>query len=275
MNYQTHYYNGRWWIKANGRLIGGYSDNLLRSYVFPLYTPKGVLVLQESPADHPHHQGICIGLNIDGHDLWNAGSVDVPRNRIETLPALSEVKPTVSESNVILQHKARWLAVSGEELLLEQRSIKFRVSENCTIVEWRSDFCHSTKTSRIAQTKESGIGLRVPPHWETIFGGEIRNAEGAIGEKGCFDQLSKWLNIQSPSFGLEAGVIFIPTSETEKCPWFTRDYGLHVYNPFRHQSCELLPRQCFTWSVMVVAYDGIRTVEQNARLVDLIAESNV
>ena len=90
MTYDVVHYNSRLWVSQDQRLIAGYNANELRSYVFPLYTPDGMLVIQEAPPDHPHHQGIWAGLEIDGHDVWNAGSFKVPRNRQELTGPLAE-----------------------------------------------------------------------------------------------------------------------------------------------------------------------------------------
>jgi hypothetical protein len=42
-------------------------------------------------------------------------------------------------------------------------------------------------------------------------------------------------------------------------PWFTRDYGCHVYNPARHEKLSIAPGTSITWSQRVIAYDGART----------------
>ena len=81
MNRRTEFYNNRWWVMDGERIMGAYSTGYLRLYVFPLYTPAGTLVLQESPADHPHHQGICFGLNVNGHDMWNHDSFGAENHR--------------------------------------------------------------------------------------------------------------------------------------------------------------------------------------------------
>mgnify|MGYP000442264537 CR=1 FL=1 len=146
----------------------------------------------------------------------------------------------------------------------------FRQTAHYTEVSWRSQFAPPTPTARarLGQTKESGIGLRVPPHWETVFGGHIRNAAGDEGEAACFDQMSPWLNIGGAiGQGGVAGVIFAPQSEP--CPWFTRDYGLHVYNPARHRAITLSPGETLIWAVRVLAYDGSHT---RAQIDDLVGK---
>lgn len=261
MAYELTKYNARLWVTYQGRLIGGYNTNDLRSYVFPLYTPQGMLVIQEAPPDHPHHQGIWTGLEIDGNDVWNAGSRNLPRHRQEMQGALNEIAVDVTDSGVQFTHGVRWVTTEGEELLQEQRTVSLRATDQVTLVDWQSIFSHPAKASHIGQTKESGIGVRVTPHWETRFGGQIRNAQGATGEQGCFDQLSPWLNVEGKTVGDGvAGLVLIPTSE--QCPWFTRDYGIHLYNPARHHAIALAAGEQVVWSMRVLAYDGAHSLEQ-------------
>jgi hypothetical protein len=263
MSYTTFHYNARWWIKYGDRLLGGYSANDLRTYVFPIYTPAGTLVVQEAPPDHPHHQGLWIGLEVNGHDIWNAGSRGLPRCRQEAVPALASLKPETSTDGARFAHQVNWLTADGNVLLYETRTVSLRASQSLTIVEWTSTFSHPTQTVCLGQTKESGIGLRVPPHWETVHGGQIRNAWGDSGEAGVFDTDSPWINIEGRATGDGvAGLLFAPAPGSESCPWFTRDYGVHVYNPARHRSIDLEPNQQLTWAVQLIAYDGHRTVEE-------------
>lgn len=268
MSYSIRYYNARWWVCDGPRLLGGYAANELRSYVFPLYTPQGVLVLQEAPPDHPHHQGVWAGLEIDGHDVWNAGSRGLPRHRQTIVPNIDALQPVVSASGVAFVHQVQWQTEAGDLLLVEERIVCFRAHPTCTQVQWSSSFSHPTKSVDLGQTKESGIGVRVPPHWETAFGGQIRNALGDVGEAACFDKKSPWLNIEGRAVGdTSAGLVFLPASQEENWPWFTRDYGCHVYNPARHAAIHLAPAQSLTWSAQVLAYDGHRSVSEVDELV--------
>jgi hypothetical protein len=260
-HYNTLFTNARWWITADGELIGGYAANALRSYVFPLYTPGGVLVLQEAPPDHPHHQGIHVGLSIDGYDLWNAGSGDRDRHAQWLSIPLGEIKPEISDDGVRIAHSVQWVTVDGQTLLREDRQVRFRCTEDATWVDWRSTFHATERAVHIDQTKEAGIAVRVPPHWETLFGGQIRNANGDVGESNCFDRSSPWLNIQgSAGNGQKAGVVIVPKSVA--CPWFTRDYGEHIYNPSRHHPIPVDAGASFTWAVNVLAYDGQRSIDE-------------
>ena len=260
MSYETLFYNSRWWITLNGRLLAGYNANHLRPYVFPFYSPHGALVLQESPPDHPHHQGICLGLEVDGHDIWNAGSGGKTGHCQEMKPALKEVKPEVDPEGVSLTHSVAWKTEGGDLLLSEERQIRFSSNGSLNLVSWHSTFT-AVGTTALGQTKESGIGVRVPPHWETKWGGEIRNADGQTGEENTFDKMSPWVNVQGAVLGPEkAGVILRPLPQSEACPWFTRDYGPQLYNPLRHHPLELSDGESFSWDLDVAAYDGDRTL---------------
>ena len=268
MSYEIIKYNARLWIKLGDRLLAGYTTNELRSYLFPLYTPSGALVLQESPPDHPHHQGVWCGLEVNGHDLWNAGSFAKPRHRQICDTSLYDLTTLVTTSGVQLKHLVRWVTVDGEELLWEQRELLIGATYDCTFVRWRSTFFHPQAPTHFGQTKESGIAIRVPPHFESPFVGRIRNRQGGIGEAETFDQLSPWVNVEGSSGGKHvAGIVLAPTNESETCPWFTRDYGIHVYNPARHRPFDLAPGVKMTWAVNVLAYDGTRTEEEIDALV--------
>lgn len=265
MSYEITNDNARLWVTYEGRLLGGYASNKLRSYVFPFYSPKGALVLQEAPPDHPHHQGIWAGLELDGHDLWNAGSFSVPRNPQNLVEPLGKTDLACTPTEAILTHEVRWKSVDNSELLHERRQVCFRALPECNMVTWNSVFFHPDKPTDIGQTKESGLGVRVPPHWESQWGGRIRNAYGGQGESKCFDKTSPWLSIEGGVVGdASAGLVMQPTSVS--CPWFTRDYGVHVYNPARHGAIHLEPGEELFWSLRVLSYDGTRSVAEVDRL---------
>src|SRR3972149_4216764 len=48
-------------VRWKGRAITVLAQGSHRAYLFPVYTPQGVPVTDESPIDHPHHNSITIG----------------------------------------------------------------------------------------------------------------------------------------------------------------------------------------------------------------------
>ena len=272
MSYEIINYNARRGINYGERLLAGYALNDLRSYLFPLYTPKGALVLQEAPPDHPHHQGLWCGLEVDGHDLWNAGSFGKVHHAQVNLQSLNTINTTITAAGVDFASPLRWCKATGETILHEARTIHIAAHQSFTHVQWQSTFSHQGKVTQLGQTKEAGIAIRVPPHWETIFGGRIRNAQGGRGEAETFDRSSPWINVEGRVVGeTYAGIVLAAGIDSEPRPWFTRDYGIHVYNPTRHRAIILAPGETVTWSVDVLAYDGTQTIEQINAWVDSLS----
>ena len=271
MSYEIINYNARRWIKQGDRLLAGYNCNDLRAYLFPLYTPNGGLVLQEAPPDHRHHQGLWAGLEIDGHDLWNAGSFGKLRHQQCSVQPLNEINTAIDARGCLLTHDLSWSTAAAEVLLYERRIVRVSSEPDFTLVQWYSTFSHPDKTTTLGQTKESGIAIRIPPHWETAFGGTIRNAQGEFGETNTFDRPSPWVNVEGSVVGaVKAGVVLAISADSELCTWFTRDYGIHVYNPARHRVITLIPGDTLTWSIKLLAYDGAQSIEQINGWVDSI-----
>ena len=57
----------------------------MKPYVRELFTPGGVQILCDSPADHKHHHGLMFALGVDGVDFWGeksaAAGSEKPRDR--------------------------------------------------------------------------------------------------------------------------------------------------------------------------------------------------
>ena len=48
-------------VSWRGRPITVFAQGEYRAYLFPVWTPQGVAVTDESPLDHPHHNSITVG----------------------------------------------------------------------------------------------------------------------------------------------------------------------------------------------------------------------
>ena len=47
-----------------------YGGDLFKPYVSKLFSPRGVNVLRDQIADHPHHHGLMFAVSVDGVDFW-------------------------------------------------------------------------------------------------------------------------------------------------------------------------------------------------------------
>ncbi len=48
-----------------------YVENPRKPYLAKLFSPAGIQVLRDSPADHKHHHGLMFALAVDGVDFWS------------------------------------------------------------------------------------------------------------------------------------------------------------------------------------------------------------
>src|SRR5947207_15032293 len=63
--------SGRLLVLARGQSVAGYTVGPWRSYLYPVLTPTGFPLTEESPVDHPHHNSIWLGQDdLNGHNVW-------------------------------------------------------------------------------------------------------------------------------------------------------------------------------------------------------------
>ena len=253
----------RVWVWEDQRLVGAVNAGDLRTYVFPFYTPLRRLVIQESPVDHPHHQGLTVGARLNGWDLWNAGSFSSPRSPQVLLADGSRCEADGNGARFLMVHD--WTAESGEKLAREERRITFSSAPYGNIVDVRARFVAAYGEIRFEQTKEAGLSMRVPPEWETPNGGVILASAGRTGESNIFDREADWVDVsgEGPK-GILAGITLMPHKDSPRVPWMVRDYGLHNYNPWRHSRIHVAESESFELGARYVAHDGRASVDEIA-----------
>lgn len=250
----TRKHNERIWIlREDGHVLGAVSYNGLRAYVFPLYTPRSVLALAETSADHLHHQGIMLGHGeVNNHDFWAAGSWEIPKN----LQILLDSHVVEGNEACRIELSLEWRAVTGERLLREERAITFKENAHATVVDSHSRLRAAFGAIKLGKTKEAGYGMRVAAPLEAMWGGQIVNSAGAIGENETFDRNADWVAVHGKIAGNPVVVALIPLVG-KPVPWFTRDYGLTTYNPWRFDEQRLERNEEVNIGVRVIACDGV------------------
>jgi len=228
--------------------------------VFPFYSPGGRLVIQESPVDHPHHQGLTVGAEVNGHDMWNAGSFGKPR--CKQVPVEEGCRAEADAASARFFLTLDWCTEEGEPHLREERSIAFTAAPYGNIVDVRTKMIAAHGEIRFAHTKEAGVSMRVPPEWVTLNGGTILDAAGRTGEAAIFDQCAAWVDVsgEGPE-GVFAGITLMPHKDCKPVPWMVRDYGLHVYNPCRHEQITVPEGKSMELGVRYVAHDSRGAVD--------------
>lgn len=250
--YSIREYNRRLWVQYQGRLVGAVSYTGLRTYAHPFYTPNGSSVLQESPADHPHHHGLMVGQDlVNGHNFWTIQGRGTPN-----LQHVEATRQTLTDEDAEIDQDLVWMTADGQQVIRESRRTSISVHTGFNFIDIRSTLSAAFGPVHFGQTKEGGIGLRVHEQLESCWGGSIRSSGGKTGEKGVFDTLADWIEVYGTVGGQPVGVALIVPPDQPRAPWFVRDYGLHLYGPRRHSPLALAAGASVTLRVGCAAYDG-------------------
>ncbi len=151
-----------------------YQPSPTKPYVRKLFSPSGVQVLRDSPADHKHHHALMFGLGADSVDFWAEGEGSgVQKSR------------TISFSKSGFMQDLEWTDVrSSKSLLTEQRSIIVHADPGvrATLLTWRSRLgVPADKDSTVlGGSHYFGLGMRFVESMDE--NGHFVNSESGEGE---------------------------------------------------------------------------------------------
>jgi len=222
-----------------------------KPFWYPLYTPSGLRLTENSPADHPHHHSLWFGHSeVNGFDIWSETGKE---GRI----VLQEIRDVVSgpvfagwtETNA-------WLSPNQEKLLEEDRTHRLWRVEQGYLLDIRFCFRATEGELRFGQAKDGGLGLRVADSMDVEDGGVIVNSNGERNEAGTFDRHADWIDFSGPIAGRIGGLALFNGPEVPKHPWFTRDYGPALSNFMRFEPYTLAEGEQLQLSFRVYLHDG-------------------
>jgi hypothetical protein len=257
-----------------GRWLGGLGANYYRPWVYPLYTPRGLTVLQEFPFDHPFHNGLWVAqgpIQFGGQTahFWPAPperrpgeSLFTHMGRMETLGL-----PVVEshERGVRFTLQTIWRAGDGTPVLDETRTVNFSALEDATICQVTSIQTASYGALEYEASKFGAICVRVDPRLVPVVGAEViadggRRGKAAVALQQPCDYVAYESCANGQSFGL---MLAVPGERPHE--WFIRDYGLATYNPMMETPRQLAQGESFQVSLQVSAYDEPLTDERARR----------
>jgi len=254
---------------GTGRCLGGLGANYYRPWVFPLYTPLGMTVLQEFPCDHPFHNGFFVGQGPIVRGDRDAGFWAAPPFRRPGEPLFTnlgrmdcataaDVTPLVS--GVQFELRIVWRDADEEPLLDEIRTIKFYALEDATVCDMVSEKIANYGALTYPKTKFGSIGIRVEPRLLPVAGGVVLADDRRGSAEVAIDQECRFVAFENrlPA-GSHFGVAMMILDDNALGPWFIRDYGLAFYNPTRNQSIVTPAGRSWTSGLRVIAYDGALT----------------
>ena len=207
---------------------------LPKPFVFPLYTPGGVNVLDYASDDHPHHKGAWISVDeVEVHtqdgELLGPFKHWVEDGRIDTVDVnLDREAGTIAATN-------RWLAPDGTPVLTEETTITPHADG---LIEY--DITLSPPPGggavTIGDTKEGFLGVRMAPQLDVKRGeGVITNSAGGVGEAECWGKVANWCDCSAPTEGDAPGggvALFDHPQNFRPARYHARGYGLMAISPF-------------------------------------------
>lgn len=238
-------------------------DELVTRYLFdherpkpifwPVNAPGGIPLTRAYPmekgkpgetTDHPHHQSawFCHGdiipegielkskiKGILGVDFW---SVTKGHGHMVCTKVI-EVTNAPGGSYAVTTNE--WRTAEGQKIMDETRTIRFVNAGKARLIIVESDLHASVCALTFGDTKEGAMGIRINDsiNASKTGKGKIQNAEGKIGEKDCWGQLSAWCDYSGPIDGKVVGLtVFDDPKNPHPAAWHVRSYGLMAANPF-------------------------------------------
>jgi hypothetical protein len=235
-------------------LVGQYhvEPGAVKPYFWPLLGPDKTRLtrawpMEKAPAggstDHPHQKSawfchgdvIPEGLTLKSHvrgvagiDFWSEGR---GHGKI-VCTRVTETSVQAHAGQVSTQNE--WRTADDEKVLDETRVIHFYDFGDTRLFVFDIDLTASVAPITFGDTKEGSFGVRVNDVIREQKGnGKIQNAEGKVGEKRCWGQISAWCDYSGRIDREEVGVaIFDDPDNPYPACWHSRGYGLMAANPF-------------------------------------------
>lgn len=274
-NVQSHF------VQAGDRILGAYGTSFWRSWVYPFYTPSGRTVVENSPFDHPFHNGIFVGQNPVkvGDREGNFWAIPVRRShddhimrRIGRMDPQGEPVAEVTEAGVRFTLKSTWRDEQELPLIDEERTVVLRALSDATVCDMTSRKAAAYGAAEFAKTKFGSIGARVEPRLLPALGGRVigclggelrRGTADAVANGNVCDAVAYENNVPGIGvYGLCLMILDNSASRDRRGPWFIRDYGMAMFNATQTEGIAVPAGGVWTASLRVVAYDGTLTAER-------------
>jgi hypothetical protein len=199
-------------------------------YFYPVNGPlSGVSVTTESSLPWPHHRSLFFGSDkVNGGNYWQEGNDQ--GQIVSRGPTVVHAGP----DRVEIADECEWRKPGAAPILIDRREIRIEApSPQLRTIRFRVTLVPQTEV-RIERTNHSLFAARVAPELSAQAGGVLRNAAGALGEKGTFGVSAPWCDVSGTRFGLREGIAIFdgPKNRWYPSKWFTRDYGFFSPTPF-------------------------------------------
>lgn len=144
-----------------------------KPYVAQLYTPGGVAVLRDAPADHLHHHALMFALSVEGVSFWE-----------EKAAGGRQVSQGFKSARDRLEQTLAWTTPDGQVVLQEERQVRVHElpGRPATLLTWRSRLQAPAGRDRVVLSGSHYYGLGARFVVAMDKGGEFLHAAAAPGE---------------------------------------------------------------------------------------------
>ena len=207
-----------------------------KPYVQELYSPAGVNVLRDAPADHLHHHGLMFAVAVDGANFWEEQQQPGRQQHI-AFASYVEVGDYDGADKAGFDEQLNWIEpVGGKVLLKELRAIRVVRSKTsgATILTWKTSLDPAgDKDVTLSGSPYFGLGMRFVQSMD--IGGSFFNADGGAGVQGTNDKPSRWCAYSAKADGRDVTVAMFddPKNVRQPATWFTME------KPFAYLSATL------------------------------------
>ena len=266
----------RHWLRRAGLPVFAHTPGPFRPYLFPLLSPAGYLVAAESPADHPHHNGVWLGADHVhrqtpvGPDAvedytYNFYVDEVFQGRAPGRQIVEAMTAEVLADGgfalaleIVWRGPAEWGAPGGRDVLREARRIVLRAAPpHLHVIDVTSRLATVDAAVKLGPTRHAFFNLRVAETMIVANGGRIADGHGRHGPAAGADGVP-WVDFTGPvGGGSVAGVAVIAHPVPGLTPtWFVADWGVVSVGPFRRDGVTLAAGAALATAFTLVVHDG-------------------
>ena len=250
-----------------------------RAYLYPVYTPQGVSVTDESPRDHPHHNSVTVGsdhvnclfppLLPEWTDRVEMGNYNLYVNETfqgrspGRVVAVSMESDEKSEDHLRVIQKLEWQgpiewAAPDRRILAEEtRTIDILPGEVANIIDIRSQLRPTEWDLRIGPTRHAYFTIRLAEGLREVDGGLLVNSEGRRGAEQVNSRTADWVDGSGPApHGTNAGIALFQRRSAGNVPWYVFDWGTMNFNPILENSWHIERGNEIENSIRLIVHDG-------------------
>ncbi len=278
---------GRRKLQYDGRDVLGLSQGEFRSYLYPIYTPSGIPLTSESPADHPHHNSVWIGSDQVRCQVPAAAgeTEDYTYNFYvnETFQGRSpgKILSTAVAGEPLGLEKFRlkqtlewhgppeWGAPQTRLIMRERRTVDFTPGQTHHVIDILSELEPANWDLELGPTRHAYFNVRVTDSMRVSSGGQFLDANGSTDANVISGSNTEWVDLSgSVGGGHHAGITVMSRPGPRQSWWFVSDWGVITVGHFRHEKTSISKGDSVRFDFRLVVHDGVAVSTEIARLYD-------